>query len=226
MVIIMHEHEHLEKLRMLAEDAVGFLDNSHKWEAECWICSRFLNGLGLTGHNILEKSLSEPPDVVFKEANFEIFLLIDKGRPLHKEWKKRLERIAAAGSLADIGESYSPPSIITAEEWQQLMMPTLNKKYINYTKRNLAINQIDILIYDNLQKVHVDLTVPMCPRQEIIGQGWRSVSVLGSSYCIVLHATEGTPDFISENLSKIKKLSSSNANEYLYPPVWAQTQSA
>ncbi len=70
----MDDSDYLRLLTHQAEQANAFLSNARKWERERWVCQRLLQALNV-GHRLEEFGASEqePPDVLFREANFEVF---------------------------------------------------------------------------------------------------------------------------------------------------------
>jgi hypothetical protein len=79
----MDDSDYLRLLTHQAEQANEFLSNARKWERERWVCQRLLQALNVS-HRIEEFTAAEqePPDVVFREASFEVFFVLDEGRRL------------------------------------------------------------------------------------------------------------------------------------------------
>lgn len=193
----MDEKEYLSSLVLLAEDTVDFLSETRKWERECWICTEFLNALHMeVSPTDLVKSLLEPPDVIYKDAHFEIYIVLDKGRLLHADWKRELIRAKNAQSLDDLLEPYRPPERIDADHILEFIKPTILKKKQKYERRGISLKSLDILAYVNLKESSLDLNASFPDDPELQRQGWRSVSAFGNSYCRVLYADQSAPEFL------------------------------
>ncbi len=193
----MNQNEILSSLALLAEDTVDFLSNTRKWERECWVCLEFLKALQVSAsQNDLVKPDSEPPDVIFRDANFEVFIVLDKDRKIHLDWKQKLAVYRSAKSLEDLLEPYRPPRKISGEKIITFLSPTLSKKHQDYTKRGISLGDIDVLAYVNLNEYTLDFDTPFTGYGQLQQQGWRSISVFGNSYCRVLYARKSAPDFL------------------------------
>ncbi|HLA29722.1 MAG TPA: DUF1780 domain-containing protein, partial [Pseudomonas sp.] len=134
----MDDSDYLRLLTHQAEQANAFLSNARKWERERWVCQRLLQALNVA-HRLDEFSAArpEPPDVLFHDANFEVFFVLDEGRRLNDEWRAELERRRSAFSLSQLVRREAKPRRIGATELQQRLTPTLRKKAHNYGERGL-----------------------------------------------------------------------------------------
>lgn len=95
----MDDSDYLRLLTHQAEQANAFLSNAKKWERERWVCQRLLQALNVRHHSDdFTPSGQEPPDVLFRDANFEVFFVLDEGRRLNDEWRAELERRRSAFS--------------------------------------------------------------------------------------------------------------------------------
>lgn len=199
----MDEKQILDSLIILAEDTVDFLTPTRKWERECWVCNEFLNALGIkVSPSDLVKPRSEPPDVIVKGANIEVFIVMENDRQLDSDWKNKLTKYRNAQNLQGLLEPYRPPKKISSAQVLEYLNPTLLKKYDKYTRKQVPLGEIDILAYVNLEKFILDLETTFPVSAEFQQQGWRSISVLGNSYCRVLYAGEAAPDFLRLNAGK------------------------
>lgn len=76
----MDDSDFLRLLTIQAEQANAFLSNARKWERERWVCQRLLQGLNIPYRNDeFSAAGQEPPDVLFREASFEVFFVLDEG---------------------------------------------------------------------------------------------------------------------------------------------------
>jgi uncharacterized protein (DUF4415 family) len=99
-----------------AKRSVAFFGNSNKAFRERWVVRALLKNLGLSFSNSQVRSSStDPPDVLYKSAAFEVKELLDRCRKRHDEVKAHAKRVAVASDLADLLEPYSdnPRQLIT-----------------------------------------------------------------------------------------------------------------
>ena len=199
----MDDSDYLRLLTHQAEQANAFLSNARKWERERWVCQRLLQALNVS-HRLDEFSAAdhEPPDVLFREASFEVFFVLDEGRRLNDEWRAELERRRSAFSLSQLVRREAKPRRIAAAELQQRLSPTLRKKAHNYRERGLDLGELDLLAYVNLKRAVPDLNSHFPPPTEFLRQGWRSLSLVGPTFARVLFAHPDAPDFLRNNLGR------------------------
>ncbi|WP_439859680.1 DUF1780 domain-containing protein [Pseudomonas sp. MBLB4136] len=199
----MDDSDYLRLLTHQAEQANAFLSNARKWERERWVCQRLLQALNIE-HRLEEFSAAEqePPDVLFREASFEVFFVLDEGRRLNDEWRAELERRRSAFSLKQLVRREAKPRRIPAAELQARLGPTLRKKAHNYSERGLDLGELDLLAYVNLKRAVPDFNSHFPPPTEYLRQGWRSLSLVGPTFARVLFAHPDAPDFLRGNLGR------------------------
>ncbi len=199
----MDDSDYLRLLTHQAEQANAFLSNARKWERERWVCQRLLQALNVS-HRLDEFSAAdhEPPDVLFREASFEVFFVLDEGRRLNDEWRAELERRRSAFSLSQLVRREAKPRRIGASELQQRLTPTLRKKAHNYKERGLDLGELDLLAYVNLKRAVPDFNSHFPPPTEFLRQGWRSLSLVGPTFARVLFAHPDAPEFLRNNLGR------------------------
>ena len=168
----MDDSDYLRLLTHQAEQANAFLSNARKWERERWVCQRLLQALNVS-HRIEEfgSAGQEPPDVLFRDANFEVFFVLDEGRRLNEEWRAELERRRSAFSLSQLVRRESRPRRIPATELQARLAPTLRKKAHNYVERDLDLGDLDLLAFVNLKRAVPDFNSHFPPPTEYLRQG-------------------------------------------------------
>lgn len=199
----MDDSDYLRLLTHQAEQANAFLSNARKWERERWVCQRLLQALNV--HHRLEDFSAagqEPPDVLFREANFEVFFVLDEGRRLNDEWRAELERRRSAFSLSQLVRREIKPRRIPLGELQQRLAPTLRKKAHNYTERGLDLGELDLVAFVSLKRAVADFNSHFPPPTEYLRQGWRSLSMVGPTFARVLFAHPDAPDFLRANLGR------------------------
>ncbi|MET1081087.1 MAG: DUF1780 domain-containing protein [Pseudomonas sp.] len=199
----MDDSDYLRLLTHQAEQANTFLSNARKWERERWVCQRLLQALNIAYRTDEFSAIRpEPPDVLFREANFEVFWVLDEGRRLNDDWRAELERRRQAFSLSQLVRRETRPKRIAAAELQARLAPTLRKKAHNYLERGLDPAELDLLAYVNLKRAVPDFNSPFPPPTEYLRQGWRSLSLVGPTYARVLFAHGQAPDFLRHNLGR------------------------
>ena len=199
----MDDSNYLRLLTIQAEQANAFLSNARKWERERWVCQRLLQGLNIPYHNedFIQAS-QEPPDVLFGDARFEVFFVLDEGRRLNDEWREELQRRRSAYSLSQLVRREARPKRIPATKLLQRLGPTLHKKAKNYQERDIDLGQLDIIAFSSLKREVLDLNSHFPPPTEYLRQGWRSLSLVGPTFARVLFAQPDAPDFLRNNLGR------------------------
>ena len=185
----MDDSDYLRLLTVAAEQANAFLSNARKWERERWVCQRLLQGLNIPYHSedFLQAG-QEPPDVLFGDARFEVFFVLDEGRRLNDEWRAELQRRRSAYSLSQLVRREARPKRIPASKLLQRLGPTLHKKATNYKERDIDLSQLDIIAFSSLKREVLDLNSHFPPPTEYLRQGWRSLSLVGPTFARVLFA--------------------------------------
>jgi len=208
----MNEREYCQQFSDEAHDTVDMLSSHRKAERERRACAAFLRCLGVHfSLNELVTPESDPPDVVFRDARFEVMVVLDKGRKMHADWKKEASRRDSAQTLDDLVEAYHPSGPISFEEAVCLVVAELGPKASHYGPRTCS--HLDALVYVDCQGRHLyPMSEASLPR-ELRAQGWRSVSVLFPPYSYVLFALPEAPEFL-RNLEGITKQECNN------PDVW------
>ncbi|KQB54805.1 hypothetical protein AQS70_06435 [Pseudomonas endophytica] len=199
----MDDSDYLRLLTIQAEQANAFLSNARKWERERWVCQRLLQGLNIPYHTEdFTQASQEPPDVLFGEARFEVFFVLDEGRRLNDEWREELQRRRSAYSLSQLVRREARPKRIPASKLLQRLGPTLHKKAKNYQERDIDLGQLDIVAFSSLKREVLDLNSHFPPPTEYLRQGWRSLSLVGPTFARVLFAQPDAPDFLRNNLGR------------------------
>ncbi|WP_068829195.1 DUF1780 domain-containing protein [Pseudomonas sp. BMS12] len=198
----MDDSDYLRLLTRQAEQANNFLSNARKWERERWVCQRLLDALNQPYRLEDFASGQEPPDVLFREANFEVFFVLDQGRRLNDEWREELQRRRSALSLSQLLRREPRPRRIPPAELQARLAPTLRKKAHNYGERGIDPGELDLLAYVNLKRETPDFNGTFPPPSEFLRQGWRSLSLIGPNYARVLFAHADAPAFLRRNLGR------------------------
>ena len=200
----MTDDEYIQTIIKAREESVRFFSSASKSERELWVAKEFLDNLGV---DFLDSELavpeSDPPDVVFRGALFEIKEIMDQGRRRHAEFKDSLETARAATSIDELLEQYTPRDI-TYTEVYALVLERASK--LAASKYPLAVRQdLDLLFYVNLEDVHGFVGSPLPAQQTIRTLGWRSVSFLMGYISCVIVAQPNAPDLLLRVEQQIKK---------------------
>ncbi|MCS3466307.1 hypothetical protein M2401_000017 [Pseudomonas sp. JUb42] len=199
----MDDSDFLRLLTIQAEQANSFLSNARKWERERWVCERLLQGLNIRHRDEdFTAAGQEPPDVLFRNACFEVFFVLDEGRRLNDEWREELERRRSADSLSELVRRQAKPKRIPAADLLERLGPTLRKKAGNYRERDLDLSKLDLIAFVSLKREVLDLNSHFPPPTEYLRQGWRSLSLVGPTFARVLFAHPEAPDFLRTNLGR------------------------
>lgn len=199
----MDDSDYLRLLTHQAEQANAFLSNAKKWERERWVCERLLQALNVRQRlEDFSPSGQEPPDVLFRDANFEVFFVLDEGRRLNDEWRAELERRRNAFSLSQLVRHEARPRRIPARDMQARLALTLRKKAHNYQERGIDLGELDLVAFVSLKRAELDCNSPFPPPTEYLRQGWRSLSLVGPRFARVLFAGPEAPDFLRNNLGR------------------------
>jgi len=187
------EHRLYEELRAHANATRILLGNKMKPEREKSVCRAFLRTLGVTfNDNELIAPTQEPADVAFRDARFQVRDLL-RGRQRGDLWKEKEKKFSEAQSLKDIVQPYTPPSPISLASLVPEVLEALSKKAEKY---GAGCKDIDALVYVDLDNVFLEPNSPVPDTVELQRQGWRSVSLLFSPYCVVLFTSSKAPLFL------------------------------
>lgn len=198
----MDDSDYLRLLTVAAEQANAFLSNARKWERERWVCQRLLQGLNVPYRaEEFHPAGQEPPDVLFRDASFEVFFVLDEGRRLNDEWRDELLRRRSAFSLSQLVRREAKPRRIPAHEFLLRLAPTLRKKPI--TIRNAGWTWASWTSSPSpASNVKCWTSTVISRPTEYLRQGWRSLSLVGPTFARVLFAHPDAPDFLRNNLGR------------------------
>ena len=165
---------------------------------ERYVAEHFLQGLGIEFNATdLIQPESDPPDVIFRGAAFEIKEVQTAERRRHDEYRRRLTRAREAERFGDQIAPYSSDAVPIAAVIERLMTESKKlavRKYPLNLRRNL-----DLLFYVNFGSDHWGAIEdgPRPDLQTLREDGWRSVSFLqGDSARCVLMVSEKAPEYL------------------------------
>jgi hypothetical protein len=206
------ENKALEDIRRWDEESVVYFSNRRKPLRERNIVKAFLRICGIEFTDDEVKSCAEdPPDVLFREARFEVLELLDEDRKRHDEYKERAEKSERATCLADLLKA--PPNS-TALEFSDLLRvieTAIDDKYRRYKNRKDRIvdfTGLDALVYVNLKRHHLNPQTQGNRPSEFLTKvqkhGWGSVCFLQGFCAGVIFSKADAPAFINDLGADIK----------------------
>ena len=209
----MNDQEYLEAQRKARAESVEFFRSENKRERERWVAREYLMNLGLSFvDDELASSPQDPPDVLFRGANFEIKEILSRGRRRHHEYKEGLKKALDANTPADLVEHFTPRDISFAGVCALVLeeAETLAKdKYPPAVRKTL-----DLLFYVNLNDVFGLVEAPFPDLKPFKALGYRSVAFVMGYRSSTLVATNDAPIFVKSALGQIvqRKLSDNAAS--------------
>ncbi|MCC7460780.1 MAG: DUF1780 domain-containing protein [Proteobacteria bacterium] len=188
--------KYLKPLRQRLRSSIRFFSSKNKFQRECWIVKKFLDLKTTDG---MKKSDQDPPDVLFKDARFEVFEILDEGRKRNDEHRQRAKKIEEAeknNSLSPLLEPYE----ISFFSKDDLIHEVLKKITIKESKYAPAVTaSLDLLIYINFRTKVLDMNSQVTLDIEASFNKWRSVSVLTNSHGgFVIYAGQDAPAILQD----------------------------
>ncbi|MFQ5771668.1 MAG: DUF1780 domain-containing protein [bacterium] len=180
------------------KEAIDFLSNKKKPEREYWVVEQFLLNLGIDFTKEEIKSVSEdPPDVIFREANFEIKEILEKNRKRHQGYKNDLKTAKKTRKASELLTSYTPQIKMPLQQ----IVASIHEVLEDYRISPEICNDIDLLFYVNLDFYKISSYEYDIPDR---WRKWRSVSIVeNGGFDFIFWAKENAPDFIKLNVGKI-----------------------
>ena len=194
------EQEFLKERQQALRESIKFFAPEQKVERETWVCSAFLQNLGIQHAEAeLIPEPSDPPDIHFRGARFEIKEILDPDRKRHAEYREKLEKALLARSASELLEHYTPEDL-TYREIGDIVIQRLTEISAHYDPKVTA--QLDLLIYVNLLHCLVNGQSPVPSPTTYSGFGWRSIGVVKGWSAWVLHARPDAPSFLQTHVGK------------------------
>lgn len=184
------------------EATIDWFGEKGKPERERFVLRAFLRCLDVQFQAEEIKSLKgQFPDVEFRGAEFEIKEMLDTSRRRHDEYKKALKRFKETKNISSQMKPYQP-TFVPFNEVEQRIESVLNDLCQKYPRNSRA--GTNLLIYFNQEDVRLDKNSKWVPTS-LDRKGWRSVSVVGSSWCYVLDSCPEAPDFLTSNVGRLSQ---------------------
>jgi hypothetical protein len=190
----MDDDSYLNDIRNGLKESVDFFASQDKFIRERWVVANFLTNLSMPFAETDLVRGSDPPDVIFRDAQFEVKEILDKDRKRHAEYKQALVRASAATDPAELLEEYSPKDISIQEVYALIHSVAADFATRKYSRD--VRGQIDLLCYVNLEDVMGFIETPFPDVTPLAVLGYRSVSFLEEHRSCVLCADPSTPSFL------------------------------
>lgn len=190
----MDDDAYLNDIRKGLKESVDFFSNQDKFIRECWVVSNFLTNLSIPFTETDLVRGTDPPDVVFHDAQFEVKEILDKGRKRHTEYKQALVRANAATDPEETLEMYSPKDTSIQEVYALVHSVAADFSVRKYSPKDRS--QMDLLCYINLDDVMGFLETPFPDVTPLALLGYRSVSFIEGHRSCVLCAGPSAPSFL------------------------------
>jgi hypothetical protein len=190
----------LKDLREGLKGSVDYFRSDNKTERERWTCREFVLNMNMAAEadSFISPDV-DPPDVVHREARFEVKEIMDRGRKRHAEFRDAFDRALKATDPSQLMKQYSPRDITPIDIGGLVdgRLRLLAKKYEPKLQSTL-----DLLFYVNLIDHHLKQG-PMPLSSSFSTYGWRSISAVIGWAAIVFAAERDAPSFIREATGSI-----------------------
>lgn len=189
------ERECIERYRDYTKETACLLSN-HKWMEKA-VCAALLRCLGIDFcEDEILSPRDDPPDIMFRDARFEVCEILDENRKRDDELKKEIKR------PSDLLDKYIPPEPMAWADLIALVNNALGKKAARYSPDVCA--GLDALVYVNLKNKYLEPDSSFPAVGNLDAQGWRSVSVLMGLYAQVICAKSSAPEFLRGLIGQTK----------------------
>ena len=197
----MDDEEHLAEIIKGLEASVAYFAPGTTKARELYTAESFIENLRVDFTNDeLVSPDDDPPDIVFRGAQFEIKEILDPGRRRHAEYKVALKRAKTLTDPKDSYEMFTPKDAHIADILGRCESTALELG-AKYPPAVRAV--LDLLFYVNLQRVFYLIEAPFPSTDHLANLGWRSISfVMGQRSCC-LYARDDAPDFIAAALGRV-----------------------
>lgn len=133
-------HEYRQKLQAHEEHAIAFFSDSNWSGRERAVSRAFLRYIGVRfDESEIIAPATEPADVSFRDALFQVREILNPGSRRHHEWKARLARAIGARSISDVTVSWNSPTPMSLSELAENVAEALRAKSRKYGKPNAPL---------------------------------------------------------------------------------------
>ena len=188
--------KYLKPLRKQLKSTIRFFSSRNKFARECWIVKKFLN---LKNTDDFGRPDQDPPDVLYEDARFEVFEILDEGRKRNDEHRQRAKKIEEAERKNSLSPLLEPHELSYFSK-NDLINEVLKKITIKENRYAPAVTaSLDLLVYVNFIFKKLDVASPITVDLEDSFKKWRSVSVLTNGHGgFVVYAGPLAPDFLKK----------------------------
>ncbi len=143
------------------------------------------------------KAVQDPPDVLYKDARFEVLEILDEGRKRNDEHRERARKIEEAEKNNSLSPLLEPQEVSHISR-DDLIHEVLRKITIKENKYAPAVTaSLDLLVYVNYLAKKLDISSQITVDIESDFKKWRSVSVLTNDHGgFVVYAGPLAPEFL------------------------------
>jgi Putative endonuclease, protein of unknown function (DUF1780) len=195
------DDEYLKKMRAHIAETRFFFGPKMKPERERSVCRAFVRCLGLDFSEAeIIASKTEPVDVEFRTARFQIRELLDPSRKRGDELKETQRKYENATSIEDLATPYEPSRPWSIGRLGAEVTKALQEKAEKYGN---GCQDLDALVYVDLQNQHLNAKSIFADMTPLKTQGWRSVSVIFAPCSIVFFANANAPDFLQKHAGQV-----------------------
>ncbi len=183
------DKEVIQDLVKSLEESVLLFSKHGKSKREIWSLNEFLKNINISFKEDELVCGDNPPDAIFRGAEFEIKIIDEKNRITHLEYKRKLEKSKSAQTLKELMVPWNFKEISL-----QGAVERIDERLKSFIYSPGFCKSTNILFYLNYRVVGKrDYVIP----EKNIWDKWRSVSLVannGLSY--VFLATDSAPEFI------------------------------
>jgi hypothetical protein len=189
--------EYITKLIARTSATMKLLSNDNKPERERMVCAAFLRSLGIkfSSSEIGSPEQNDNKDVNFRGACFQVTESLDFGRKRNDEYKARKEMLIMAQNIKETLLPIEWPSPISYEELFEIVTKALSKKYKHYGGRS-GCASLDALVHINRKRFIDFSSSNIATFDDLLDQGWRSVTLFLDPYSHVVFARGDAPAFL------------------------------
>lgn len=89
----MSDEDFIDDRRRALKESIAYFSAKNKAERERWVCLELVQNLGIAyDETEIVSPENDPPDVIFRDARFEVKEILDQGRKRHAEYKAALQK--------------------------------------------------------------------------------------------------------------------------------------
>lgn len=192
------EREAMQDIIKWHEEAISFFSNPRKSQKEALSFSNFLKNIGIDFQENELKLGNNPPDIIFRGAEFEIKEIDEEGRKRHDEYRLKLKKARSATTLKELMTPYKFKEITLQE-----IVNRIHKELEQFVSKYVADfrKTTNILFYINYSLIgEHNYTI----FDNNIWKKWRSVSmVTNNNISCVFSANNDAPEFIKSIIGKL-----------------------